>query len=111
MHTSITFKEKYCEKFGIDPTDFADSLFWKSVRWYWKPIAALIKAIAPSYFKPDYEFIKSIAFCESFRDIKGEIASYHWECSTSRFLRRRFHIRVSSKRVARLGRRLLNSQN
>lgn len=103
-------KSRYCEIFSVAPDQFEKSLFWRSIRWYIFPMAVGVAAVHPKHFRLDYQFIESIGSCETMADVRAEVASFHWECGISSFLRRRLGVRVSASRIARLAKRLLKSE-
>jgi hypothetical protein len=104
-----TFKAVYCEKFSVPAARFDESLFWRAIRWYARPLVFVMKIGNANYFRPDYEFIRSVGSCEIMDDVRAEVAAFRWECGISSPLRRRLRLRVSTSRIAKLAKRLLRS--
>lgn len=106
-----TFKAIYCERFSVPAARFDESLFWRAIRWYALPVVLVVKIVNVNYFRPDYEFIRSVGSCEIMADVRAEVAAFRWECGISSPLRRHLRLRISTSRVAKLAKRLLRSDH
>ncbi len=102
-----TFAETYCERYGVTPDRFVDSMFWRCLHRRTWGLVPLLKLVWPDYFNADYELIREVGRLTRAQGLTEELASYHTHPLNGGFARQRLRLRVSVRRVTREVHRLL----
>jgi hypothetical protein len=101
------FREAFCEHYGCALEAYADEVFRRGLHRHAVPVAWLIRALKPSYFDEDFEFIEEVGEVTNSELFKNEINYFHGRNLRHRsWIRRLFRIRLSGQRVVRIRRRL-----
>jgi hypothetical protein len=109
--STITFRDKYCERFGCPKEAFAESVFWKCFYPRCKSFAGLLWWFNSDFFKDDLEFIRSVADTTSFDEMQTEIADFRINHTPRGFLRTQMLCRVSGQKLTNLGSKLFKNQD
>ena len=104
----VTFRERFCERFGCDSTKFEEAVFWRCMNrphaWIF---AKFIFPKHPEIFKEDLDFIRELGGIRDPLVFKSEVNRYHGRNVREKgWIRGTFGIRVSGKRVMKLKNRL-----
>jgi hypothetical protein len=104
----VTFRERFCEQFQCDVSNFEEGVFWRCMN---RPHAWIFaKFLFPKdrkIFKEDLEFIRELGGIRDALTFKSEVNRYHGRNVREKgWIRGTFGIRVSGKRVMRLKNRL-----
>jgi hypothetical protein len=107
----VTFRERFCEQFKCDPSQFEEAVFWRCLNrphaWFF---ARLIFPKKPQVFKEDLEFIHELGGIRDPLTFKNEVNRYHGRNVREKgWTRGTFGIRVSGKRVMKLKNRLFRN--
>lgn len=106
MSGEQTFRVKFCERFKVADADFREVVFYKSAHLHLYPLLPFIQLLAPHYFDTEHDLIDSLGECTSVRDIRGEADAYIWECMNSGYARKSLRLRLSTKRLIRIAKRV-----
>ena len=106
-----TFKMACCEKLGISPDAFEETVLWECLpprhlrvgRWRWR--------FTKSYFDPDLALIRGVANCVSVRELIEEINYHHYLHPESGFQRNVLKARLSSERLVDFSRKFIPTSN
>ena len=97
--SACTFRDLYCEFYDVTPVRFeADflrrALFPRARRLRW-----LAEQLAPNHFSADQQFVRRLAYARSMTDVAREIDDFLYHPSNREWWRRRFGLRISTRRV------------
>jgi hypothetical protein len=105
-------KAGFCERYGCAPDEFERRVFWRCLYRHALPLAGVIWACNPEFFKTDLQAIRLIGTATSAREVLAEVNSLRDDPRTrSRFLRESLRIRISGKRLLRLAAAVLHHGN
>jgi len=97
-----TFEEAYCEHHRCTPVQFRRRVFWTTLHRHALPLAPWL--LFGGYFAPEYELIAGCGRAEAMRHLVEELEVYRVHHVHSSWLRQRFAIRVSARRLRRIAR-------
>lgn len=106
-----TFRERFCELFQCDHSEFETQVFWRCLhRHAWLP-ARILYSRDPAIFREDFDFIRELGTVRDPLIFKSELNRYHGRNVRERgWVRGTFVIRVSARRIITLKNRLFRSQ-
>jgi len=97
------FKSLFCKLYHCPPEEFEERAFGACLHWRARPLAPILRAIAPRYFDPDFAFIGYLAKAPGRRDAMNELAAFVEASKTKGGLAREFlHIRISPRKTSQL---------
>jgi hypothetical protein len=100
---SPDFKTAFCQHLGCSPEAFREQLFRRSLYPRCRPLAFLLRRLAPDFFQEDWEFLERLGQMLSWSAFAAEANGIRSDPHLNRgFLRRRLHLRVSGARLLRL---------
>lgn len=102
--TAGSFREKFCNKFQCDPSEFEQRLLWMTMPNTAKVVGKVVNSLNPSFFGPEHTIIDYLGNISSRSELTSEaqrIQSDYRRLGAAGFLRVKCGVRIS-------GRRLLN---
>jgi hypothetical protein len=97
-----TFANRYCEQHNLPREDFDRVVFRRALPNRVRLIAPLIAAISPTYFAPDFDFVRDIGAMRQPSDFKWALADFRSHTANREFLRRQLRLRTSVSRMRRV---------
>ena len=94
-----TLLENYCAAHRCPEAEFQRRIFWRSLHLHARPVAWLLRRIAPDYFALEHELIDYVGLARNSRDLNEEIRDYHMDHRNQRWWRRVVRIRLSTHRL------------
>ena len=76
MATSSTmadFRSRYCEKYGVQATEFVNEAFRRCLSPHARFLAPLIRRVDGGYFQEDLEALQYLASAKGWRDARAEL--------------------------------------
>jgi len=96
-----TFRERYCERHGIDAERFERELVFRSLHRRALPFYWLL-GMNREYTSPDYDFVRGVGDLRQWREFRDEAAGFHYHPHNRGFLRAVLRLRVSTQRLQRV---------
>jgi hypothetical protein len=103
-----TFRELYCERYGVAFDKFERHLVWRALHWQARPFFWL-RGLNADYYSADFEFVRGVGELRSRREFRNEAAEFHYHPANRGFFRTILRMRVSSHRLQTLFEREINS--
>jgi hypothetical protein len=97
-----TFAERFCKFYGVQPDDYARTVFRLTAYRGARILAPLLRLLNPDYFACDYSFIRNVGALQRPEDLIDEIRYYFWHPWNRGLLRRTLRLRVSAGRMTKL---------
>ena len=108
---SKNFRALFCEKFQCSPQEFEGQLFSRCLHRRARPLAAVVSKLDPDFFREDLGFIGDLASARSHDEVRMEVDRFRGRnLRDTNWLRKRFSLRISGKRVQRLSRKLFSGK-
>lgn len=102
-----TFRERFCEQYNCEESEFEERVFWRCLHYHAYPLAGWALRKFPGFFREDIEFIHEIGGVRDPLIFKSEVNRFHGRNVREKsWLRGSLHIRVSAKRVINLKNRI-----
>ena len=106
----VTFRTLYCQQYKCEPKRFPARAFWRCLYPHAIPFVAILYVFYPKMFLPDIEAIRSLGDATSYGEIDHVAADLKYSLGFG-WLRRDFlKLRVSGKRMSKLGKKVFNIQ-
>ncbi|MDF3058730.1 MAG: hypothetical protein K0R17_2945 [Rariglobus sp.] len=103
MQPRQEFSKRYCERHGIDPSDYLLTVFRQALYPHARPFAWLLQQLSPNYFRADYDFIHDVGRIKRFKDYELAVEEFISHPSNrDNPLRTVLRIRVGSGRLRRI---------
>ncbi|WP_438483351.1 hypothetical protein [Oleiharenicola lentus] len=96
-----TFRQLYCEREKIDPAQFDETVFRRSLYPQAWLARGLLRLWNSDYFLPDYDFVNGVGGLAFHSDFRTELSEYYYHPRNRGFLRRVLRLRVSAERLRR----------
>src|SRR5690348_16475651 len=106
-----TLRERYCEVFHCSQQGFSEHLFLQCLPPRAARMARLLQPTKKALFKPDFELIEQVSSATSVEDIRDEINDFRYHNPPTGLLRGVLRVRVSSKRLLKLGTTVLSQDH
>lgn len=103
-----TFRETYCERFGVDLAGFEAHALRRCLYPHARPIGFLRRCLGRPPFVPDIDWISAVGHCTDRHEVRHELNAALAYDPIGSFWRRLLRIRVSGKRVLQLAGELLD---
>lgn len=94
--TMKTFRELYCERRGLDPSQFGKEVLRRSLYPHARLVGWLLCCLDRNYFAADRDFIGGAGGLSCRRDFRSEMSEYFYHPGNRGFLRRVLRLRVSA---------------
>jgi hypothetical protein len=97
------FKSLFCQLHHCPTEEFEERAFRACLYWRARPLAPILRAIAPRYFDPDFAFIGYLAKAPGRRDAMNELAAFvEAKATKAGFARKFLLIRISPRKTSQL---------
>ncbi|MEW6302881.1 MAG: hypothetical protein AB1705_05385 [Verrucomicrobiota bacterium] len=107
LHTTearaLDFQTLACRKFGCPPENYTGRVFWECLYPHAKIPARLILPLHRGFFAHDFEMIQMLAQETTLAAFRSELQNWRQYHRPEGWLRHGLKIRVSARRLARLG--------
>ena len=97
----ISFAERYCERFSVNPADFEAHLLRQALYPAARALGAVV-SLKNDFFIPDREFVRAAGRLTDPRKFYNEAEEFFIAPENRAFLRRHLRLRVSVRRMKRL---------
>jgi hypothetical protein len=105
-----TFRNLFCERFGCSEEAFESAVFSRCLYPHARPMADLLRRWAPGYFRDDLEMLRQLGSVGSSAELNWELSNYFYQKRADQgFLRRVGRVRLSRRRLRRLGAEILDN--
>jgi hypothetical protein len=102
MRDMNAFREIYCARLGLPPSDFEHSVFRRSLYGHVRYLMPLLLLVDSDFFAVDFEFIRGLGAMTSRRDLATEVDGFRYHPANSGFLRRTLRLRVSVEKTRQI---------
>lgn len=110
MQPRKEFAKLYCERHGIDSSDYLHAVFKHALYPQARPLVWLLRHLAPNFFRADYDFIYDVGCIKSFKDFELAVEEFvSHPANRDNPLRTLLRIRVGSGRLRRIVRATMSS--
>ena len=104
---SRNFRSVFCEKFQCSPQEYEQQMFSRCLHRHTVPLARFLSKLNPDFFREDTGLIQDLATAGSHGEVLTELNRFYGRNVRDRnWLRKKFSLRISGKRVLRLSRKL-----
>ncbi len=111
MQEREDFKTLFCRHYDVKPEDFAREVLKLSVYTHARWTIWIFSNLSEHYLKADYDFIDSVSRIRKFREYEQTVVEFFdHPMNQNNLFRQWFLIRVSSARLRRLVREVLQTQ-
>lgn len=93
------FYESFCERHALSFADYEEAMMARCLYPHARALRPLIKLVAPGYFTPDLDFIRSVGVLRNRREFRHEVEDFVTSLERARFWREVLRLRVSVDRV------------
>jgi hypothetical protein len=110
---AIDFKTLYCAHFALPEELYAKKVFFDSVFPISAPLTRLAYCIRPSWFQVDFIILEKLGSFTNFNEFReeAELTGFRYrKAKDFHFFRRGLKMRLSSRRLLRLGANLWQEQ-
>jgi hypothetical protein len=108
---SMNFRALFCDKFQCSPQEYEQQMFSRCLHRHTFPVTRFLSKMNPDFFREDTGLIQDLATAGSHGEVLTELNRFYGRNVRDRnWLRKRFSLRISGKRVLRLSRKLFRSQ-
>jgi hypothetical protein len=94
-----TFRAACCERLGISPEAFEETVLWQCLYPRHLLAGKLQWQLNRAYFNTDLELIRVVADCTSLAELRAELDDYRYHHPASGFRRRVLRARLSGRRL------------
>ena len=107
--SGANFKAAFCARFRCRPEAFETRLLRECLPPYARPLALLVRLRDPDFFDYDRKFLRSLGPLRSTEELElyAEVLRENAPLRIG-FLRETLHLRISTRRLRRLGHELLD---
>ena len=105
-----SFSECYCERFKVTPEQVTQEVFRRSLHPHARWLVGLLIFYDAFHFAADYELILSVGSIRRMRDFPVEAVRFNLHPVNHGFRRRKWLLRVSTKRLRSIVRETLEHQ-
>ena len=102
MKTSQRFADMYCQKHALDPDRYAAVVLRRALYPHARVVYWFIVRLQPEFGEADRDIVEGVGRLMRLRDFGDEAEDFAHHSGNCRFLRRRFRLRVSTRRLRRL---------
>lgn len=103
MQPRREFSKLYCERHGIESSDYLSTVFKRALYPHARPLVWLLQWISPNYFRADYDFIHDVGRIKGFKDYELAVEEFVGHPGNrDNPLRTILRIRVGSGRLRRV---------
>jgi len=102
-----SLQQRFCDATKCNSEDFRQKFFWKTVFRRSFPLSILIYWINRGYFSRELQLIENLANCTRFEQFIAQVDYYRNEPDQRSAILQWLSVRISSRRLIRLGRRFL----
>ena len=99
--TMKTFRELYCERRRLDPSQFEEEVLHRSLYPHARLVSWPLRCLNRNYFGADRDFIRGVGGLTCRLDFRSEMSEYFYHPGNRGFLRRVLRLRVSAGQLRR----------
>ncbi|MFA5263492.1 MAG: hypothetical protein WC378_06670 [Opitutaceae bacterium] len=103
----ITFAERACYHFSIQQSQYEETVLWQCLYWKARFLRPLLQYFDRNFFAPDRDFVRRMAGIRRREDLLRELAEFFYHPRNNSWLRRRFKLRISCRRLVGLVREIM----
>ena len=105
-----TLKDMICTFYKVQPADFEEFVFRKTLEWYAVPFAGWLYHRRRGLFREDLDFIRDVSPLTDAEVFRSELNRFYGRNIRERgWIRGTFGIRISAKRMIRLKNRAVKA--
>lgn len=102
-----TFREAFCARHDCDAAHFKKALLRACLPFRARLLAVPLGGLNGKFFAPDRDLVYHIGEATTIASIREEIRDFFMHTANTRWLRREFGVRISTRRILTIARRYL----
>jgi hypothetical protein len=111
MSVPNDFESRFCQRFEVPAERYARELVSRSLYPHARCCMWLLQWLASSYMQADYDFVYDVARITRFREYETAVRAYFdHPMNQNNALRRRLFMRISTSRMRRLVREVIEAK-
>lgn len=92
----------FCESRGCREDRFVRVVFWQSLHLHAVMLLPLLSIFSRRYFEPDLDLIRAVGGAATLHQVNDEIRHYITDYRNQTWMRRSFHMRLSTHKLRRI---------
>ena len=105
--TGRSFAESVCEQLGLHPNQYEEAVFRRCLYRKARVLRPLLQCCNRSFFAPDHDFVRRVGKVRRREELMRELDEFYYHPRNGGWLRRRFNLRVSCRKLVALAREVM----